>query len=387
MGKNKLTIKKILVLALTLVMVFTLAVPSPAYADTVDDKKDELSDINADIAALEKELAAGKTSVTKLTSQIKTIENKIYKAQQRINSLTLNINKTKDQITAALAELTELEAEIGAQNDNLNARLRSMYKNGNIGILSVLLGSKSMSDFLTNLEMAKRIYASDSNLLEDMQTAYEVVVERKEELAALKEKLVSQQTEETTAKAALAASEESLAKQKKSIESNNKALEEQIDSLNAEADKLVAEILALQGDGAYAGGTMCWPSRASTRVTSPFGYRIHPILKKNKLHTGIDIGAKSGTDILAANGGKVIKAAYMANGYGYYIMIDHGGGIVTLYAHSSKLLVSVGEIVTRGQVIAKVGSTGMSTGAHLHFEVRINGQYVDPLGYVTAGKY
>lgn len=383
--KNKT--KKIAVLIMALVMVFSLAVPASTYADTITDKKDELSDINADIAALEKALSTGKSTVSSLTKQIKTIENKIYAQQQKINVLTKNINTTKDQINAALAELEKLEAEINKQSDSLNARLRAMYKNGNIGMLSVLLGSKSMSDFLTNVEMAKRIYNSDSDLLVDMQTAYDVVQEKKEELAALKEKLTAQQTDAQTAKEALSDSEERLAKQKKSIESDNKALEAQIDALNAEADKLVAEILALQGDGAYAGGTMCWPSRASTRITSQFGYRIHPILKIKKLHTGIDVGAKSGTDILAANGGKVIRATYMANGYGYYIMVDHGGGIVTLYAHASKLLVSVGEVVTRGQVIAKVGSTGMSTGAHLHFEVRINGQYVDPLKYVTAGKY
>jgi len=383
--KNKT--KKVFVLIMTLVMILTFAVPTSTFADNVDDKKDELSDINADIAALEKELAAGKSSVTTLTKQIKTIENKIYNEQLRINSLNASINNTKEQITAALAELASLEEEINTQNKNLNSRLRTMYKNGNIGVLSVLLGSKSMSDFLTNIEMAKRIYKSDSGLLEDMQTAFEVVTAKKEELAALKEKLTTQQEEATASKNALADSEENLAKQKKSVESNNKALEEQIDSLNAEADKLVAEILMLQGDGTYAGGQMCWPSRASTRITSAYGYRMHPILKKNKLHTGIDIGASSGTDILAANGGKVIKTAYNASGYGYYVMIDHGGGIVTLYAHSSKILVSTGDVVTRGQVIAKVGSTGMSTGPHLHFEVRVNGQYVNPLNYVTAGKY
>lgn len=379
--------KKIFVLIMTFVMILAFAMPS-SFADQIDSKKDELSDINADIAALEKALKEGKSNASALASQIKTIEGKIYQEQLRINKLTKNINDTKTKIADTLVELEILETEINAQNKNLNSRLRAMYKNGNIGMLSVLLGSKSMSDFLTNIEMAKRIYSSDTDLLEDMQTAYEVVIEKKEELAALKESLLSQQEEATASKAKLSANEESLAKQKKAVESNNKALESQIDSLNAEADKLVAEIRALQGDGAYAGGQMCWPSKASTRVTSKFGNRLHPILKKYKLHTGIDIGAAMGSDILAANDGKVIKAAYNAGGYGYYIMIDHGGGIVTLYAHSSKLLVKVGDIVTRGQVIAKVGSTGMSTGAHLHFEVRVNGNYVDPLnGYVSPGRY
>jgi murein DD-endopeptidase MepM/ murein hydrolase activator NlpD len=127
---------------------------------------------------------------------------------------------------------------------------------------------------------------------------------------------------------------------------------------------------------------MCWPSESSTRISSPFGNRLHPILRIYKLHTGIDIAARSGTNILAANAGTVISAGWN-NGYGYMVMVDHGGGIVTLYAHSSKLLVRKGNVVARGQAIAKVGSTGMSTGPHLHFEVRVNGIYKNPLDYVS----
>ena len=127
---------------------------------------------------------------------------------------------------------------------------------------------------------------------------------------------------------------------------------------------------------------MIWPSAASRRITSPFGNRLHPILKIYKFHSGIDIGASYGTNILAANSGTVIKAGYNSS-YGYMVMIDHGGGIVTLYAHSSKLLVSTGDVVARGQVIALIGSTGRSTGPHLHFEVRVNGAYQNPLNYVS----
>lgn len=379
--------KKVCLWSLSLAMLFAFCISPFSFADQLTDKQGDLSDINSDIAALEKELSNGQTKKNNLTKEIKNVETKIYSAQQKLNKLTSNLNDTKEKIAVALAELEELQGEINVQNTNLNDRLRAMYKNGDIGMLSVLLGSKSMSDFLTNIEMAKKIYVADQALLEDMNTAYQVVVEKKEELASLKDQLLSQQDEVTTYKAGLAASEDALAAQKKKVEQDNKALEAQIDALQEEADRLKAEILKLQGKEAYAGGIMCWPSKASTRITSPFGNRMHPILKKYKLHTGIDIGASKGTDILAANDGKVIKAAYNAGGYGYYVMIDHGGGIVTLYAHSSKLLVSVGDVVKRGDVIAKVGSTGQSTGPHLHFEVRINGEYVDPMGYVTPGKY
>ena len=379
---------RVVIFAIVIVMAFAAVIwPFIAYADNVSDLKGDLSDINNDIAALEKKISQGKSEANTLSKEIKTVEKKVYSVQQQINTLTQRVNETKEKISIALDELNEKQAEMDEQNKDLNARLRAMYKNGDVSMLSVLFNSASISDFLTNLDLIKRIYESDKKLLESMESDYQIIVEKKQALSELKTDLVNQQNALKENKAALAESEAALEKQKSAIEKNNKQLEAQVDALNAEADRLVDEILKLQGGGDYLGGTMCWPAKASTRITSPFGYRMHPILKVNKLHTGIDIGAAYGTDILAANSGKVITAAYNANGYGYYIMIDHGGGIVTLYGHSSKLLVKKGDVVTRGQVIAKVGSTGMSTGAHLHFEVRVNGKYTNPLEYVTAGKF
>jgi murein DD-endopeptidase MepM/ murein hydrolase activator NlpD len=153
------------------------------------------------------------------------------------------------------------------------------------------------------------------------------------------------------------------------------------DKLLQESKELEKKILALQSNGKYTQGKIGWPVPSSTRITSPYGYRIHPILKTKKLHTGIDIGAKSGSAVLAGNAGKVIFAGYYG-GYGYTVIIDHGGKISTLYAHNSKLLVKEGDEVKRGQDIAKIGSTGLSTGPHLHFEVRENGQHKNPMNYL-----
>jgi len=357
------------------------------FADNVTSMESELDDINSDIAALQKKINEGKSEANSLSSEIKSVEKKIYNVQKQINALTSQVNDTKKKITDTLNELETMQQSMENQNNGLNNRIRAMYKSGDISTLSIVLGSSTITELLTNMELAKRIYKSDETLLSDMQTEYDAVELKKQELQTLKSELVDQQNELKKSKESLAAVEASLEKEKKSVESNNKQLEAQIDALNAEAEKLTEEIKKLQSKEEYTGGTMCWPSKASSRITSPFGNRLHPILKVNKLHTGIDIGAGSGTDILAANDGTVITSAYNAGGYGYYLIVDHGGGIVTLYAHCSKLLVKKGAKVTRGQVIAKVGSTGMSTGAHLHFEVRVNGKYVDPLGYVTAGKY
>jgi len=378
-------------ICLVLAIALALASVSIVFA-TVKDKQDDLSDVQNEISSKQQEVNNNKKTISKLTTQINNLEKNINSTQTKIDGLTANINTTKAQINQKLEELSILEENIGDQSDDLNARLRTMYKNGNSGLLSVLLNSTSISELLNNIEMAKRIYASDSNLLLKLHAQYDQIYDAKVQLTNLKESLLSQQADLETSKSSLKADEKSLSEKKAQVQADNKELNAQIDALNAEADALVAEIKKLQSGGKYVGGYMCWPSKSSKRVTSPFGMRLHPILNTNKLHTGIDIGAAKGTDILAAASGTVIAAGYKPSSYGYYVMIDHGGNVVTLYGHSSKLLVSKGDTVKRGQVIALVGSTGMSTGNHIHFEIRINGEYQDPMDttatyYVEPGVY
>ena len=350
------------------------------YASNTEQS--QLDKIQDQLDDMEQILSEGKKKASTLQAEIRNLEKQIYSAEVELNGLQKNINSTKSMISQTMAELEELEEDIAIQNEGLNTRLRTMYKNGEVGILTVLMGSSDMSDFMTNLDMVQRIYDSDAELLEQLQGQYDQVIGQKLELQALRDTLLDQQAAESAQQEALLASKGQVQTKKSAIDKDNAALEKQIDALNAEANALTAKILGLQGTGSYIGGTMCWPSQASTRISSPFGYRIHPILRVKKMHTGIDIAASSGTNILAANAGTVITAGWN-NSYGYMVMIDHGGGIVTLYAHSSKLLVSKGTVVGRGQTIAKVGSTGMSTGPHLHFEVRVNGVYKNPRDYVS----
>ncbi len=390
MRRERLTREKkrraLSVKAIALVLLLALLATPLSFADDIDDQINEATEKKDELDANKKDtqsqLAAGKQKVTQLTGEITALDNKIYKAQVEINDLNKEINKTKEQINDALARLQAKEAEVQTQNDALNDRLRAMYKNGNAGMLSVLLGSTSMSDLLTNMDMVERVYESDENLLSTLRTQYSEIDQEKQGLQTLKDKLIAQQEEVKSKKAALEADQENVKEKRSQVQASNEELSRQIDALNREAKALEAEILRLQSQKAYAGGGMMWPSQASRRITSPFGNRVHPILKVYKFHTGIDIGAAAGTNILAANSGTVIKAGYN-NSYGYMVMIDHGGGIVTLYAHSSKLLVKTGDEVKKGQVIALIGSTGMSTGPHLHFEVRINGVYQNPLDYVS----
>ncbi len=379
------SMKSYICIALALVMLFTTAV----FASTAD-LENELDDVNNQIDQKQDLLDSNNAHISELSREIANLENRINDAQIKIDKLTESINDTKAKIVQKIAELEKKEAEVNTQDEALNARLRAMYKKGNSGMLSVILNSTSITDLLTNIEMSKKIYAADSDLLYKLKVEYDVIYRAKLELSDLKESLESQQAEMETTKAALAYDQQVAAEKRAAVLADNKEIKAQMDALQAQADALVEEIRRLQGDGDYTGGGMCWPSEVSSHVTSPFGTRY--IFGGYSFHSGIDIGAWWGSNILAANSGQVIWVGWDPNGYGNYVMIDHGGGVVTLYAHASQILVSIGEYVGRGQVIGKVGSTGLSTGAHIHFEIRVNGVYQDPLDtnaryYVVPGLY
>ncbi len=368
--------KKMVALGLSLLLGVSFSCVGLAYGATAQS---QLNDVNNKLQDVKQQLNEGKKLENGLNKEIQALEGQINKSQAEINALSGSIAATESKINVALAELNQLEKDMDEQNANLNSRLRTMYKNGSTGFLDVLLGSGSITDLMTNMDRVQLIYDNDKQVMEELAKQHQVLDEKKQYLLGLKAELQAKQSEEAQKKAALNQSKSEVADKKAEVAKDNKALEEMEQAMVAEANRLKAEILAAQSKGTtYTGGSMAWPSPGVTRITSPFGYRIHPILKVKKLHTGVDIGCPSGTTIVAANSGTVIKAGWN-NSYGNMIMIDHGGGIVTLYAHNSSLLVSNGAKVTRGQAIAKSGSTGNSTGPHLHFEVRVNGDYKDPL--------
>ncbi len=359
-------------------LVFSLLSLGLGYGGNEQDKLDEL---NRQISKLQSQLKAGKAEESKLASQIKNLDSLIKAAEGEIRDLQSEIAVTNKKIAEVEAQLEAKQADIDQQNEQMADRIRAMYKNGDVGILEVLLGSESITDFLTNLDMAQKIFDNDVSLLEDLEEQHKSIEKYRNQLGELKQKLSAKKQEEAAKQGQLQVNRGDVSQLKAEVSGDNKALEKQIDAVNEEANALIAEILKLQGTGDYVGGVLAWPAPASKRVTSEFGYRVHPILKIKKLHTGMDVGVASGSTIVAANAGKVIKAAWN-NSYGYMVMIDHGGGIVTLYAHNSQLKVKTGDIVTRGQTVALSGSTGMSTGPHLHFEVRLNGEYKNPRNYL-----
>ncbi len=367
------------------VLIMICSMPTFAFANN----QNKLNNVKNQISNIQSQLNQGKKEEKDLISQISALNSKINTIENEINQITADIQNKIAAIAEAEIKLKETEAAIVQQNDALNKRLRVMYKNGETGMLEILLGSSNISDFLSNVDMIQKIYDNDIKILKKIQKQHEDIKEQKVQLETLKTQLEQEKKNEEAKQAELQVQKSSVEALKAEVSKDNKALEKQIDQLNAEANALTALIQSQQNKGQasssttsqYTGGAMAWPVPASHRITSPYGYRIHPILKVKKFHSGIDIGAGSGTPIVAAASGTVTMSQTYG-GYGKTVMIDHGGGMVTLYAHCSKLNVSVGQKVTKGQTISLVGSTGQSTGPHLHFEVRKNGATQNPTSYV-----
>lgn len=356
--------KNIAVIIIALVTAaFLLVEPVAVHAAT-------LSEIRQQLQEEQKKLEEGEAQARSLSSQVSQLE-------QKIENLQVAIAENEVKLTKLEKEVEEAQKKVDEQTENLNGRLRNMYKTSSIGFLDVLLESGSFSEFLTNLDLVKVIYSADQEVLKDLEEAHNELEKKKKEAEELQAELEeSKQVANEQLKTVEA--------KKAEIAKSNRETERMIDELQADADAMTSTI---QGSGSsssnstYIGGELAWPTPSTSYITSKFGYRIHPIYGYRKFHTGIDIGAGSGSRIVAANSGTVILSGWNG-GYGKCIVVDHGGGITTLYAHCSSLLVGRGAKVSRGQTIAKVGSTGNSTGPHLHFEVRVNGVYKNPLNYV-----
>jgi len=375
MGKIKKNV--VLIIAMCLL----LATTSVVFAGPKEDLKKqevELKKIKGELNQLESDKKNAKKSENKVVNSINSIEEDIKEIESEIIELNVLISNAEQSILEITANLQETNGKIVKKNEVLDKRLRIMYKSGNVGYIEVLLGASDFSDLLTRMDMVQEIYKHDIDLIENLRVQKRTIESDKKKLEEEKMRLESLSSKVVGKQTQLNSNLVSLNGKKSEIKQNLKALEEFEDGLLDDANKLTDIIKKSKLMVTYVGGKMTWPLPGETRLSSPFGYRVHPVYKTKKLHTGVDIPAPYGMKVLSAQSGTIIYADWFG-GYGKSVMIDHGGGYVTLYAHNSKLLVKVGQKVKRGQSIAQVGSTGVSTGNHLHFEVRKNGKYVNPI--------
>lgn len=356
-----------------------------SFADRTEDEiQAELKAIQEEKAALQQTLNSGTAVENSLLKEVRALDANIATLNLEIKELNITIELTEERVNKAIVELDAVEQDINKQQEDLGDRLAAMYMNGSVGFIDVILGSNSMSDLMTNLDRIQMVYDADKEMLKELEIQQKILNAQKEYLESLKADLEVAKADAAAKEVELESERAVVAEKKAAIEADNDALQAQIDAFNAEANRLTAEILKLQGNEAFVGGAFTWPAPGYSRITSPFKQRTNPITGKWEQHLGMDIGVPSNSTIVAANSGTVIKAGWN-NSYGWMVMIDHGGGIVTLYAHNNKLLVSTGDIVYKGQAISLSGSSGDSTGPHLHFEVRVNGKVTNPADYVSYG--
>lgn len=374
----------------------------PAYADDLDD---QVQDLQGQIDSSRLEQENWQQVIEDVSAKLKQIQADLDAANARLQSIQKKQAEINAQIAQTQNEIVKMEAYLKTRQDVLNRRVRAIYMHGQLNYLEVILGANSFSDFANRVELLKRVIRSDYNLILEIQKQKAAIEAKKAQLEEDKRQLDALAAEAEKTRQEIAKKKAEQQKVLDAAKSNKAAAAQMEQDLNAQLasvrnliqQRLAAAEAARQAaqqqaasddegggsgsDDNYVQGTgaMGWP--CSGPITSPFGYRTHPIFGTTIFHAGIDIGVDYGTPIHAADSGVVVYSGWIS-GYGNAVIIDHGGGISTLYGHNQSLAVSEGQSVSKGSVIAYAGSTGNSTGPHCHFEVDVNGSPVNPMGYL-----
>jgi len=353
----------------------------------LEDQADELAEQRNEIEDKIQELDAQSDSMLETKA---ALDERIEITSQQIDTANELLAAFDGQIEQKKAELAQAEAAEQAELELYLKRVRAMEESGTVSYIGILFQADSFSDLLSRAEIIEEIIEYDQGVMENLAYQHKLVEEAKASLEEDRQKQQQVKDGLEKTKAELDQQRAEAQAMINQIEANTAELESAYAEVEAEEARVQQQIsdmlaeLARQNSqsGTYVGGEYTWPLPGHYNITSHFGMRMHPTLKVYKMHTGIDISAPKGTEIVAANAGTVIKAAY-SSAYGNYVVINHGGGQATLYAHMSKILVSADQYVDKGETIGKVGSTGYSTGNHLHFEIIINGEQKNPEDYFT----
>lgn len=358
--------KKFLAIIICIISINTITFgikkPLAVYAEekSITETKGELDEVLTNLKSMEEDMK-------KLQDEIKNVQANIKKVEEKKLDLEKENEKMKEEIKVIQVDKAE-------KYKILNSVIKMEYEQQSMGYLGLLLESKSFSNFLIRLEVVSQLIKNNNAIVDEVRELEKSLVEKNEKLEKQIEKVESQ---------------------KLLVEEENKKLEELVKEKDSEVSKLLelrgkleTEIQVIQSElaaavtgGDYKGGKMVWPVIGNYTISSFFGSRIDPISGVASYHKGMDIPAPEGTPVIAANSGVVVRSEYNPS-YGNLVVIDHGGGILTYYAHNSKLIAKVGQNVVKGETISEVGTTGYSTGNHLHFEVQVNGAFVDPLDYL-----
>lgn len=375
-------------------LVFT-AVPV-VHGATVSESQKQLENVNNSIDSKKDKLDEINQSSKTTQEQIESLDSEASALADKLAETNGKLESVNSEIEAAKSELAESEKKLSEQNKLFQDRVVALYTSGNVTYMEVLLGSTSFSDMVGRLEWITAILEYDKNLISEMRAETEKIEAKKSELATKKASIQALRTEADSKYSELKQKTDEKQKLMASLEKDKSYYEMQIAAEEKEAASIKARIQQMQsqGSGSNTGSSSGSGGSTSSKalssitggksfaITSPYGWRVHPITGVSKFHKGIDIAAPSGTPVYSLRSGTVMYTGYDANGYGYYVMVDHGD-IISLYAHNSAIVVSQGQQVKGGQLLSYSGNTGGSTGPHLHFEVRLagSGETINPESY------
>jgi len=356
------------------------------HADTLEEQKQQNQEkkeqAEEQLQYVEEELSQAIVKIQQLDDKIRQAEKEIEQMGEKLQTLEANVNKTTQ-------ELEKVQKNYDENQALMEERLVVMYECGDISYLDLLLRSSSLVEFLSNYYVIEEIVKSDRELLESIEKEKNEIETKKRQLEKEKADLKMLKVRQEQAKIIMQNNKTVQQNEIDKLTDSEKELQQKIQEYKDEEARIESLIQLASNNYEYnveyTGGIMAWPiAKSGTYITSGYSTREHPIQGITKFHTGIDIGnAGFGAPVIAAADGVVSMASYYG-GYGNCVMINHGNGISTLYGHGQKILTTVGTTVKKGDLIMEVGSTGMSTGPHLHFEVRVNGSHVNPLPYVQA---
>ncbi|MGI6633425.1 MAG: murein hydrolase activator EnvC family protein [Bacillota bacterium] len=373
----------LIVMVLSLAATFVFPVKTAYGSDDLTQKLSELDRLTKEIEEYKERISQAQTNQKSVLNELAQLENQLALSEKELAYIKASIEYASAEIDQTKAEIAVLEERLAVQKAAFDARLVSMYKAGRTSYVDILLTSRSLSDLMARLHYLKQLAADDTLLIESYTSDRLELVAKKDSLEARLNQLVDLQAAEEEKRLTVVNRSMDREKYLAEIHAEKARLEKALDEMEERSkalEKIIAEAQAA-GKLPQRELSMIWPVTGYW-ITSYYGSRPHPVLGYTRFHSGIDYAADYNVPIKAAESGKVIVAGVDPGGYGNYVIIDHGGGISTLYGHANKLNVKTGDVVVKGQTIALVGSTGISTGPHLHFEVRVNGQTTDPLQWL-----
>ena len=377
--------KKIVFTVLVLLIILILSTINKVGAQNLINLQDEKKELQNQINQSNEQIEQIQIELTENLEQLNNLNEKIYGYENEIASLETNLADIEKEIQSVTEKLNLIHENYDIQREVLQNRIVALYESGDILYLDVLLSSNTLSEFINNYYLIGEIARYDNELLESIENQKTQIENIKISLEENKENI--KEIKKNKEKTAIALENSKIIRNSyiNKLSEEEKQTQSKIDEFQEDLNRVEAQIIALTvgsiGED-YVGGEFAWPAPGYTTITSNFGMRFHPIFKVNRSHSGTDIGMPTGAYIIAANDGVVITSLY-SNSYGNMIIINHGGGLSTLYAHGSEILVQTGQEVKKGDIIMKAGSTGWSTGPHLHFEVRLNGKCIDPMPFIT----